>query len=300
MFCSKAKLRKAIALTPVLLLLTGCRMNEAVYNQTDGQRIVYMRPPLMKVVEELDERHLAADSVKARFNVTLHDNDRNKEYQLIGAYLGDKEGNLRLQISSTTAGKIIDMSCHNETMEVYLPRKHRYFKGKRSDLLNTSECELALLAHIGSARDLFFPRAWTANAIERRVTYERGREIISVIEKPGMVRKRSRRLTVAPETAAVECVEVYDKYGREVGTAAYTDYARPGDSQPEADALGLLYPGRIVLQTHNASHTLEMEVDEITFNADIDDEIFEVPLPDERTRPLDLGQALKRSGNLWE
>ena len=105
MFCCKADIRKAIVAiaAPVLLLpiLAGCKMNEAVYNQNDGQRIVYMRPPLMKVVEELDERHLAADSVKARFNVTLHDNDRNKEYQLIGAYLGDKEGNLRLQISST-------------------------------------------------------------------------------------------------------------------------------------------------------------------------------------------------------
>ena len=131
------------------------------------------------------------------------------------------------------------------------------------------------------------------------MTYERGREVISVIEKPGVVRKRSRRLTVCPETAAVECVEVYDKFGREVGTCAYTDYARPGDAQPEADALGLLYPGRLVLQSHNASHTLEMEVDEITFNADIDAEIFEVPLP-ENMRVQDLGQALKRSGNLWE
>lgn len=290
---------KAIALTPVLFLLAGCRMNEAVYNPTDGQRIVYLRPPLMKVVEELDERHLAADSVKARFNVTLHDNEKNKEFQLVGAYLGDKDGNLRLQISSPTAGKIIDMSIHGETMEVYLKRKNRYFKGNRSELLNTSECELALLAHIGAARDLFFPRAWTPNAVERRVTYERGREVISVIEKPGMIRKRSRRLTVCPETAAVECVEVYDKFGREVGTAAYTDYTKPGQTQPEADALGLLYPGRIVLQSHNANHTLEMEVDEITFNADIADDIFEVPLP-ENMKTLDLGQALKRSGNLWE
>jgi outer membrane lipoprotein-sorting protein len=297
MFC--IKVRSLILLSALLVVLSGCRMNEAVYNPVDGQRIVYMRPPLMKVVEELDERHLAADSVKARFNVTLHDNDKNKEYQLTGAYLGDKDGNLRLQIKATTGQKIIDMSTHGDAMEVYLPRKNRYFKGNRSDLLNTSECELALLAHIGSARDLFFPRAWTRNAIERRVTYERGREVISVIEKPGLIRKRARRLTVAPETAAVECVEVYDKFGREVGTAAYTDYTMPGESQPEADALGLLYPGRIVLQSHNASHTLELEVDEITFNADIEDRMFEVPVP-ENMKVQDLGQALKRSGSLWE
>ena len=294
---ASARLIAPVALV-ALALLSGCRMNEAVY-APNGDRIVYMRPPLVKVVEELDERHLAADSVCASLNVTLHDNEKNKVYQLVGTYLGDKNGNLRLQIKATTGQTILDMGVHKDQMDVWLPRKGRFYRGNRQDLLNASECQLALFAHIGAARDLFFPRAWTANAIERRVTFEHGREVISVIEKPGFIRKRARRLTVAPESATVESVEVYDKYGREVGTVAYSDYKMPGEGQPEADALGLLYPNRIVLQSHNATHTLELEIDQVDFNMDISEEKFHVKLP-ENQRVLDLDQKLRRCVNLWE
>lgn len=299
MSSSHGNMCKAMLLALLALpLLSGCRMNEAVYTP-NGDRICYMRPPLVKVVEELDERHLAADTVAARLNVTLHDNEKNKDYQLVGTYLGDKDGNLRLQIKATTGQTILDMGCFNDSMDVWLPRKSRFFRGQRQELLNTAECQLSLLAHVGACRDLFFPRAWTQNAIERRVTYEHGREVISVIEKPGFIRKRSRRLTVAPESATVESVEVYDKFGREVGTVAYGDYKMPGDAQPEADALGLLYPNRIVLQSHNATHTLDLEIDEINFNCDIPQEKFRVPQP-EHQRILDLGKQLRQSATLWE
>jgi outer membrane lipoprotein-sorting protein len=135
--------------------------------------------------------------------------------------------------------------------------------------------------------------------MERRVTFEHGREVITVIEKPGFIRKRARRLTVAPEAVTVESVEVYDKYGREVGTVAYSDYKMPGESQPEADALGLLYPNRIVLQSHNATHTLELEIDQVEFNKDISEEKFHIKQP-ENQRILDLDQKLRRCVNLWE
>jgi outer membrane lipoprotein-sorting protein len=281
-----------------LVLLSGCRMNEAVYTP-NGDRIIYMRPPLVKVVEELDDRHLAAESVCANLNVTLHDNEKGKVYQLVGTYLGDKDGNLRLQVKATTGQTILDMAVFNDKMDVWLPRKNRYFRGNRQDLLNASECQLSLFAHVGAARDLFFPRAWSTNATERRVTFEHGREIISVIEKPGFIRKRSRRLTVAPEAATVEAVEVYDKYGREVGTVNYSDYRMPGPALPEADALGLLYPNRVVLQSHNARHTLELEIDQIEFNTDIGEDKFHVRLP-ENQRIMDLDAKLRRCVNLWE
>ena len=296
--CTRAVFAPTAMLLLSVLFLSGCRMNEAVYTPS-GDRVTYMRPPLAKVVEELDERHLAADTVCASLCVTLRDSEKNKEYQLAGTYLGDKKGNLRLQIKATTGQVVLDMSVFNDQMDVWLPRKNRFFRGNRQDLMNASECQLALLAHIGSARDLFFPRAWTPNAIERRVNYEHGREIISVIEKPGIIRKRSRRLTVAPESSSVELVEVYDRFGRDVGTVAYGDYKMPGDTRPEADALGLLYPNRITLQSHNAAQTLELGVEEIDLNAEISEDKFHVPLP-EHQRVMDLDQKLRRSVNLWE
>ena len=289
-----------VVLATFVLLLTGCRMNEAVYHP-DGTRIIYARPPLMTVVEELDERHLAVRTVVAKLNVTLHDRDKNKDYELAGVYLGDKEGNMRLRITATTGQLVLDFSEHNGTVQVDLPRKGRYFRGKPQDLLNNSQSQLSLLAHIGHARDLFFPRAWTPAAVERRVTYEHGREIISVLEKPGFTRKRSRRLTMAPESAVVEKVEVYDRTGKEVGTVGYSNWQYPAGAKDanQSGPLGMVYPVHISLVTSDSNVNLEMEVEQFDLNCYIPDEKFEVP-PPEDTRTRDLGSALKHGGNLWD
>jgi len=283
----------------LIFLISGCRMNEAVYRQ-DGSRIIYMRPPLMRVVEELDERHQAVDSVAARLNVTLVDTEKNKEFALVGVYIGDKDGNMRLRITAPGGQLVLDMGSHNDEVNVWLPRKNRFFHGKDTDLLN-NQSQLSILAHAGGCRDLFFPRAWTETATERRVTYNNGREVISVIEKPSFIRRRSRRLTMAPDTPTVECVDVYDRFGRDVGSIRYGDYRFPDPHEQDAHAegIGLTYPGQITLCSNDGVHRLEMRVEEVQINSTIDTAKFDVPRP-ENTRVLELGSALKRSGNLWE
>lgn len=280
-------------------MLSGCRMNEAVYRQ-DGSRIVYMRPPLMRVVEELDERHMAVNSVVAKMNVTLIDTEKNKEFALLGVYLGDKDGNMRFRITATGGQLVLDMGVHEEAVDVWLPRKNRFFQGKQIDLLN-NQSQLSLLAHAGACRDLFFPRAWTDAATERRVTYNNGREVVNVIEKPSFIRRRSRRLTLAPETPTVECVEIYDRFGREVGAVRYSDYRFPDPDEQDAHAegVGLTYPGKIILCSHDGIHRLEMQVEEVNINSEIDTTKFSLTKP-ENTKVLDLGSALKRAGNLWD
>jgi hypothetical protein len=285
-----------LAVLALPVLLGGCRMNEAVYNR-DGSRIIYMRPPLMKVVDELDERHKVVESVVARLSVTLRDNEKNKEYPLTGVYLGDKDGNMRLRITHESNHVILDMGIHNDQVDVNLPRKTRFFQGKKADLLASSKCELSVFAHVGCAPDLFFPRAWSENALERRVTYQNGREVIAVIEKPNFIKRRSRRLTLAPESSSVEMLEVYDKYGREVGTIDYADYVFPDQDDP--NSCPLLRPGKITLQSNDRVHSLELCIEELILNSAIPMEKFCVP-PPENGRTLDLGQALKRGNALWE
>jgi outer membrane lipoprotein-sorting protein len=288
-----------LGLLALLVTLSGCRMNEAVY-RNDGTRIIYARPPLMRVVDELDERYSKIDSVSTRLNITLHDNVKNKQFELKGVYLGDKDGNMRMRIQASTGQLILDMGMKGDVLEVYLPRKGRYFRGTRADMMS-SQCELALLVHAGRARDLFFPRAWSDKAIERRVAYQNGREVISVLEKPNFIRRRSRRLTMAPESASVELVEVYDRRGNEVGDIAYGNYVFPDpDANPyDAGNVPVLYPGTVTLLSHDNEHTLEMNVEDFGVNAAIDASKFSVPNPD-NLRVQDLGSALKRRANLWE
>ena len=293
---------KTLPLIAILAMLTGCRMNEAVYHP-DGSRIVYMRPPLMNVVDELEMRHKSAQTVFARLNVTLHDQTKNKDFNLVGVYLGDKVGNMRLRINATTGQLVLDMGLHDNTIDVWLPRKDRFFQGKREDLLSNTQCQLSLLAYLGSACDVLFPYPWTKDAVERRVTYEHGREIISVIEKPGFLRRRARRLTIAPENAAVESLDIFDKVGHDVGTVSYSDYRypeRPGDEEiPLGGLTGMVYPGKISLKSANGVQSLDLEVDEITINPPISLDKFSVPLP-ENMKIKDLGSALKQHANLWE
>ncbi|HEY3325516.1 MAG TPA: hypothetical protein VGP72_34005 [Planctomycetota bacterium] len=283
----------------VLLLGSGCRMNEAVY-RSDGSRIIYMRPPLLRVVEELDERHAAISSVAARLNVTLIDTEKSRDFNLIGIYAGDKKGNMRLRITATGGQLVLDMGTHDEIVDLWLPRKNRFFRGKVQDLLN-NQSQLSLLAFAGGASDLFFPRAWTGAALERRIAYTNGREIVNVIEKPSIIRRRSRRLTMAPDTPTVEAVEVYDRFGREVGTIAYADYRFPNPDEQDAHAegIGVVYPGRVILMPHDSVHRLDMQIEEVNINTEIDTAKFVVPVP-ENQKILDLGTALKRSGSLWE
>jgi hypothetical protein len=128
-----------------------------------------------------------------------------------------------------------------------------------------------------------------------------GREIVSVIEKPSFIRKKSRRLTLSPDYPVVEMMDVYDRYGREVGTLRYDSYTFPDrDEIDERGAgFGLPYPARLTLISHTGSHSLEMNVEEIQINSEIDPDKFDVPVPD-NGKVLDLGTALKRAGSLWE
>lgn len=297
-----AAVRAALPLG-ALALLSGCRMNEAVYHP-DGSRIIYMRPPLMNVIDELDVRHKSARTVFARMNVTLRDTVKNKEYPLEAVYLGDKDGNMRLRMTAENH-LILDMGTRGENVDIWLPRKERYFRGKRDDLLGNSTSQLSLLAHLGGACDVLFPRAWTKSAVERRVVTENGREVVSVLEKSGLglTHRRVRRLAILPNDAAVESMAIYDKSGKEVGLVNYSDYRypeRPGDNEiPLGGLTGMVYPGKLLLTTKTGAQTLELAVDTLELNPPISLDKFEVPLPED-TKVLDLESALKQNGSLWE
>jgi hypothetical protein len=255
-------------------------------------------PAVSTVLDELDRRQGAVESVAARLRITLKDRLKDKEFSLVGAYLGDKDGNERLRITADGGQVLLDLAVHGANVQLWLPRKQRYFVGQREDLLHHSECQLALLAYVGRARDLFFPRAWTDGAAEREFTRECGRPVLSVFEKPHVLRHRARCVTLAKDAPVVETVEVFDRYGAEVGTVAYADYLFPAANAKAAPAAPP-YPRRLILRTADGKRELDMAVEELTLTAPIAPGKFDVPAPED-TQPTDLAGALSHNPNLWE
>jgi hypothetical protein len=125
--------------------------------------------------------------------------------------------------------------------------------------------------------------------------------VISVYEKPSFIRRRSRRITVAPDSSCVETVEVYDKFGREVGMLSYSDYRFPDRDASAGDTpdCPVIYPGCVKLCSPDGHYTLELHVDELTLDSPIPAEKFPVPKPP-NTKVLDMAQFLKHAETLWE
>lgn len=304
----------------LLLLLTGCAADQ--YRRLpDPTPITYDRISIRQLMEELDERRNGIEDAAVRLNLVLRDNAKNKEHGLSGIYLGDKAGNMRLRMTYSEH-LVLDLAIHGETVDLWLPRKGRYYRGTRKDLLAAPDCELSLFAYVGQVHELFFPRAWTEQAVERRVRMEGVREVISVLERPGLRRRCVRRVVISPEQPVVEEMAIYNRNDKSLGMIQYADYRFPGPLAGARDksSIGVPWPGRVVLFTADKNRSLQMDVEELTINRSIPLAKYEIEVPcEESTEPrsdhegsgtkaglgkslpiLNLGDALQGGKSLWE
>ena len=304
----------------VLALLAGCAADQ--YRRLpDPTPITYDRISIHQLMEEMDERRNGVEDAAVRMNLVLRDDVKNKEHGLTGLYLGDKAGNMRLQMTYSEH-LILDLAIHGETVDLWLPRKGRFYRGTRKDLLAAPDCELSLFAYVGQVHELFFPRAWSEQAVERRVRMEGVREVISVLERPGLRRRCVRRVVISPEQPVAEEVVIFNRNEKNLGTVRYADYRFPGPLAGARDksSVGVPWPGRVVLYTADKSRSLQMDVEELTINRSIPLAKYEIEVPREETcdpgndhpgadakaglgKPLpilDLGQALQSGKSLWE
>jgi hypothetical protein len=257
---------------------------------------------LVQVVRELDDRRKGTQTVVARLKVVLHTSAaasaaaRDREVTLDGAYLGDAQGNMRLRLKHGET-LIIDIAFHDETVELWLPRRERFFRGTRNEVLAQGDNDLTLLAVLGNAHDLFFPRAWTARAVERRLRVDKGREFVTVLEGEGSTCRRVKRLALSPTQPVVDQQEILGAAGRTIGCIQYADYQFPGPRAGEST--GVPYPGRLILTSKSEQRSLEMIVDELHINTPIPSNKFAVE-PPEGQKVLPLGESLSSGKSLWE
>jgi len=258
-----------------LVFVSGCAIDQG-WKIPDPTPVTYTREELVHVVEALDDRRNAINTVvAANLKVTLWDSVKKKDFGLTGHYLGDKDGSMRLKLIAGEATTIMDMAIDGDTVEVWLPRTDKFYRGKRADISNADGGELALLANIGNAHDLFFPRAWTEYASERRLKFAQGKEVVSVLERSDDY-KCVRRVGINREQPVADWVEVFDRRGHPLGTVSYDDYRFPdqgglaGTTDKDAPPR-LPHPGRIALKTADGSKALTMELTEgLELNGAID------------------------------
>ncbi|MCZ7644262.1 MAG: hypothetical protein M5U26_03095 [Planctomycetota bacterium] len=257
---------------------------------------------LVDDLKEIDARRLKVNALVARLDVTLRDKAKNKDYQLNGAYLGDKDGNLRLRIKHDET-LLLDMAFHDGKCELWLPRKKKFYSGQVEELRKASGNQLALLANAGTAHDLFFPRPWTENALERRVKIEDGKQAVSVIEMPGIYKRRVRRYLISSEPAKADEVEIFDLSSNYLGTIRFQNYELPAPGAEGAadQPMDVPYPRRVVLASSDNRNELQLDVKDkelIKIDALPMDKL-QVPAP-QGVQVLDLGEALKSGQSLFD
>jgi len=279
---------------PPTVVLAGVQGNHL----PESASVFFDRPGIEKVMELMDARRFAVQSLIVRLNFVLQDHEKKKDYDLNGVYLGDKEGNIRLQIKYGDR-LILDMGIHGETVDLHLPRKDRYYRGSRKQLMNAEDCELSIFAIAGNMHDLFFPRAWTRDAIDRfQMKSEKEQAIIDVIERPGLKTRLARRFKINPDLPVADAVEVFNRAEKTIGTITYSDYCLTPEKQDDGKQAPP-YPGRVLLTPVSAKRCLRMDVTKLRIDAPITTEKFEVEVPDD-LKVTDLGEHLDSGRSLWE
>lgn len=289
---------KLALLSITLLLVSGCEI--ARYARLpDPRPEPFCRASITKVMDEMDQRRNSVDTVVARLNIVLKDEATGKQQTLWGAYLGDRNGNMRMRVKYQEK-LLLDLAMYNEQVDLALPMKGRYFRGTREDIGQTTGNELALLVQVGNVHDLFFPRAWTDQAVERRVKVEEGCEVVNVIECPSFVKRKVRQLVISPENPVVQEMKVFDQKGQPIGTVVYGDYRFPGPRAGEttAPAAGVPYPGRLTLVGAEGKRSMQMDVEEMNVNTPVEQKHFSVTVPEDG-RLENLGEALRSGKSPW-
>lgn len=297
-----ARILRSVALVAGLTVwLSGCAATQYNARLPEPEPVASNRVPLVKVMEQMDDRRKAVDTVSSSLNVVLRDEVKGKDYHLNGAYLGDNSGNLRLRLKYEET-VIMDLAFRGDSVELLLPKKNRYYRGTREDVMGATGNELALLAHVGNAHDLFFPRAWSPKAIERRVKLEGNQEVVSVIERPGiLVKKCTRRFWVSATQPVADKIEVFNANGQALGVIRYGDYRFP---EPLAgdDASGpkqVVHPGTVTLVSEDGNRSLQMDITALHLNQPIAPKLFEITVPDGQ-KVLELKDGLSGEKGLFD
>jgi hypothetical protein len=299
----KALLKNTLSATATVLLSASATSAWAAQGDdpVTPKAFEYNRTALLKALEVMDARRCEVQTLLSSLNIVIIDNQTGKKQGLEGVYFGDANGNFRMRINWQDA-TIVDLAFQGEEVTLYLPKKERFYKGKKKDLVEAKACALSLLANAGNAHDLFFPRAWTPRAVGRRLAMEDGNEVIKVIEKnnpsgPKEEERLARKVFITKDSPSASMIEVFDCNKNAQGNIRYGTYK---DLPVEGNSgVNLAYPATVTLTQADGARSLQMEIKELDLNIPIKEEKFVINKPDD-LKVQDLGECLKSGKNPWE
>lgn len=274
----------------LVLFAGGCAMERISYQQP----IVSSNAgdtDLLEALDQMDERRKKVASVAVRVQALLQDRRKGREVALNGSYIGDNEGNFRLRLRYNETA-VADMCIYKEAVTIWMPRKEKLFKGTREEVRAAGASEIALLMEGCAAHELFFPRAWSPQAVERALLPGGEADQIHVTEKIGLLKRCSRRLLVPRQSAYASCMELHAPAAGPLGLLRYEAYQ---------DASGGLvpYPQKVTVEPVSATWALVLIVEEITFNRTLEASRFDLQLPAEQ-EAFSLAEALRKRISIWE
>ncbi|GMV83909.1 MAG: hypothetical protein AMXMBFR7_50930 [Planctomycetota bacterium] len=282
-----------------VFLLGGCKHTRAPFLEVPFQP----RKPneLAGVLKDLAGRRATVRTVVTRLDLVFYDHVKNRKLGLSGFLFGGPDGDMRLRISNGDA-VVMDLSYSGTEVSLYLPKKERFFRGSRKEVLESRGNILALLAHVGTVADLFFPRLGMKLDEIGPARNEQGFDLVTAAETEGGARRETRRLYISRLEPVCSRLEVLDGSEHALGSVVYADYRFPapaGSPKPDAEPQPV-HPRQVTLSTAENERALEMTVQEIILQeAPIPKAKFELNPPAEL--PIrSLSEQLKSSKGLWD
>lgn len=239
-------------------------------------------PTLRQLIAEIDGRRLALHTLSAQMKVRLT-RQNGESNSLDASYIGDDQGNLRMRLTGPFGILALDLSLYRGRLACWMPLQKRAIAGTRAELLADGSSELALLAAIGNASDMFFPRPWADGATTRRVKMEGERLVVRAFAA-ATDKHCLASYVIDPRQRSVTCQQIFSRAGQALGHAEYREFCAAGsllDSQssaPDFDG-SKLFPRRVHLADGGGRLTLDLTVEKLTLNPALSESSYALKLP---------------------
>lgn len=278
-------------------ILTGCS-TARIPARPSAQPVMTTYRASLDSVRKIDTRRDNVSSVATELLVCIRDEQRNKEVGLGGAYIGNRDGDVRLQLRFAK-WLVMDLALRGDEVQLWLPRKNVMYRGRRSEIRSAPQNELSLIAEVGTAHELFFPRAWSGGATDRCLHSTPLQQVISVVARSNAPDRILRRMGLSRGGPVADWVEVYTGGGTYQGIVRYDHYQVPPAATPSEGTSAPVYPGRITLKADGTHRSIRFDVQNFQVNVPLAPGKFQID-PGDRAQTRDLKTVLESKSAFWE